>query len=246
MWAAPAIARLPAAAGAAGSPPIHCGEDPSTSGEVPTSEFVVDSHGAGSFAVPAGVTLLTVEVWGAGGDGSPIPGQGGQGSGGGGGGGWACSAITVSDCTTYSFTVGRAGGGERDGTTRFTADSREVHATGGQNGAGRNGGAGGIGVGENFATGGAGGNGGGNGGGGGGASASRYGFGAPGSDGRDGAGNVGGAGGLANLDAGSGGDGGNRGQMGSNGQGPGGGGGGTGRNGSPAGLGADGKLRITW
>ena len=251
VWAAPAIARLPAAAGAAGSPPVDCGTgEVSGSGGVLENPYLVTSPGPGTFAVPAGVTTITVEVWGAGGDGSPTPGQGGQGSGGGGGGGWAASHIVgLTDCESFSYEVGRGGSGDLGGATWFgtSTDARLLEATGGQNGVGREGGAGGSGrVGSSSAFGGAGGSGGGNGGGGGGASGGPPGSGAPGSDGGDGAGNVGGTGGIALEGQGGGGNGGDRDQFGSNGDGPGGGGGGTGRNGSPAGLGAHGQLRITW
>ena len=247
VWAAPAIARLPAAVGAAGSAPDHCEPGgPSVSGGVRENPYVVDWSGPGTFDVPAGVTRVTVEVWGAGGDGSPTPGPGGQGSGGGGGGGWARSVLDVGACSSYAFQVGSAGGGSEVGATWFRGDGPEVRATGGQNGAGRDGGAGGTGVGENTASGGVGGNGAGNGGGGGGASAGPWGNGSPGADGQAGAGNLGGTGGVANLDAGSGGAGGDSGQMGMDGDAPGGGGGGTGRNGSPAGVGGHGRIRISW
>jgi len=81
VWAAPAIARLPAAVGAAGSSP-HCGgDDGLASADGLVSPHVVVEPGQGTFAVPARVTAITVEVWGAGGDGSPTPGQGGRGRG---------------------------------------------------------------------------------------------------------------------------------------------------------------------
>jgi len=86
VWAAPAIARLPVATGAAGSP-LHCEEGPSISGGVASNPFVVTTPGRGDLVVPAGVTEVTVEVWGAGGNGSSTPGSGRQGTGGGGGGG---------------------------------------------------------------------------------------------------------------------------------------------------------------
>lgn len=63
---------------------------------------------SGSFTVPAGVTSLTVECWGAGGKGSDSN-TSGTGRGGGGGGAYAGSVLTVTPGATYSFVVGAGG-----------------------------------------------------------------------------------------------------------------------------------------
>ncbi|MEN3324481.1 choice-of-anchor D domain-containing protein [Mariniflexile soesokkakense] len=63
---------------------------------------------SGSFAVPAGVTQVTVQAWGAGGGGSRVTTSGRRG-GGGGGGAYASSVVTVIPSTSYTVTVGAGG-----------------------------------------------------------------------------------------------------------------------------------------
>ncbi len=60
---------------------------------------------SGTFIVPPGVTSITVELIGAGGNG------GGNGGGGGGGGGYARGVFTVTPGTSYSMVVGAGGSG---------------------------------------------------------------------------------------------------------------------------------------
>lgn len=60
-----------------------------------------------SFVVPAGVTKIIVQTWGAGGSGgSPISASGNFGGGGGGGGAYAAKIITVTSGSTYYYKVG--------------------------------------------------------------------------------------------------------------------------------------------
>ena len=67
--------------------------------------------GNGSWVVPAGVSSVTVEVWGAGG-GSSGANSAGNGSGsGGGGGGYARSVISVTPGSTFNYIIGQGGGG---------------------------------------------------------------------------------------------------------------------------------------
>ena len=68
---------------------------------------------SGSFTVPAGVTKLTVEAWGAGGSGGEYSSSYGPGSSGGGGGGaYSRSLLNVTPGSSYSYVVG-AGGASR-------------------------------------------------------------------------------------------------------------------------------------
>jgi len=64
----------------------------------------------GVFTVPAGVTEITVECWGAGGGGGRSS-SCGAGRGGGGGGAYARSILTVSPGQQFNFTVGTGGTG---------------------------------------------------------------------------------------------------------------------------------------
>ena len=77
-------------------------------GGTPLNLLQVDTVGAGSFIVPAGVTSLTVKLWGAGG------GSGGngyiEGGGGGGGGAFASKLLSVTPNSSISFVVGTGGG----------------------------------------------------------------------------------------------------------------------------------------
>ncbi len=80
---------------------------------------------SGTFTVPAGVTSITIEVVGAGGDG------GGNGGGGGGGGGYSMGTYSVTPLTTLPVVVGIPGNGPTTGTSSV---STFLSATGGDNG----------------------------------------------------------------------------------------------------------------
>ncbi len=67
-------------------------------------------NSSGTFTVPAGVTKIMVEVWGAGGAGSATPSAGFGGSGGG-GGGYGKGIFVVTPATNYPVTVGIGGVG---------------------------------------------------------------------------------------------------------------------------------------
>lgn len=81
---------------------------------------------SGIFVVPSGVTVLTVELVGAGGAG------GGNGGGGGGGGGYASGIYTVTPGDTIYVDVGTAGGGPNGGATNIA--QLGITAYGGDNG----------------------------------------------------------------------------------------------------------------
>lgn len=97
---------------------------------------------SGTFVVPAGVTSITIEVVGAGGNG------GYNGTGGGGGGGYAIGTYTVTPLSIFPVNIGVNGGGA-SGTTVVGS---YIQATGGENGVSvpnptiGGGGAGGIGI----------------------------------------------------------------------------------------------------
>jgi hypothetical protein len=105
---------------------------------------------SGVFTVPPNVTMITVEVVGAGGDG------GGNGGGGGGGGGYASGQYTVTPMTSMSISVGIGGNGPSAGTTSI--GMLGISASGGDNGTSvanpnlGGGGAGGIGSGGNISN----------------------------------------------------------------------------------------------
>lgn len=80
---------------------------------------------SGTFTVPDGVTLINIEVVGAGGDG------GGNGSGGGGGGGYAQGLYSVTPGETFEVTIGTHGAGAAAGTS---AVGNLISASGGENG----------------------------------------------------------------------------------------------------------------
>ena len=105
----------------------------STDGMSQSQTFTTD----GSFIVPAGVTSITVEAWGAGGGGSDATQNGGGRRGGGGGGGaYASSAVTVIPGNSYAVTIGN-GGPENTVGGSSSFDGLTVVAAGG-NGAGGN------------------------------------------------------------------------------------------------------------
>lgn len=194
---------------------------------------VITATGAGSFTVPAGVTSLTVECWGAG---------GGGGSTGGGGGAYSAATLPVTPNSTIGYSVG-IGGTSSTGATDTAFGANLVLAKCGNNGLGGAGagGAASSGVGTVKFSGGAGGSYGG----GGGASASKNGDG--GAGGSSGGGNSPGAGagggsfaapGASNVEGGGGG-----GPEYKNG---GGDGGAPGGGGGTSGTGGRGQIRVTF
>jgi len=88
---------------------------------------------SGSYTVPAGVTSLIIECWGAGGGGSTRTSDGTFTGGGGGGGAYARSTITVTPGNAYNFIVGTGGAASSNGgNSSFNATS--VVAAGGRGG----------------------------------------------------------------------------------------------------------------
>lgn len=198
-------------------------------------------NASSTFTAPAGVTSVTVQAWGGGGGGGPGINRAG---GGGGGGAYASAAVTVIPGSNYAVVVGAGGGANAGGGDSYFNAGAEVLARGGAAGE-TGGGAGGSAAASVGTTRYSGGTGGARqsqntaGGGGGGSATSS----ANGGNGAAGAGGVGGAGGTGE---GPGGNGGNTGASGSNGTAPGGGGGGQGRNGAAEGLGAAGRVTVSY
>jgi hypothetical protein len=94
------------------------------------------------WTVPAGVTSVTVQMWGGGGGGGGqdyTPTKEGGGGGGGGGGGYSTATISVTPGSTITFTVGGAGtpgaatgtAGGAGGTTTFGSVTAADGGTGG-------------------------------------------------------------------------------------------------------------------
>jgi len=201
-----------------------------------------------TFVVPSGVTNLIVEAWGAGGGGGKPNTGGGNAGGGGGGGGYARSSIAVSPGNTNTVSIGVGGIAGAAGGSSWFGNTNLVYAQGGRGGGvGSNIGVGGSANNGNQATynGGDGGTGhtsGGNnrkvGGGGGGSAFDN----ANGGDGENGGSLSGGAGGDGEGD---GGNGNRRLDNGEPGEFPGGGGGGGG-NRSIGGVGARGRVIISY
>lgn len=77
---------------------------------------------SGSFTIPAGVTSITVECWGAGGGGGPVIPYSNRG-GGGGGGAYAKSVISVTPGATYSYVIGSGGGPKNSGGDTYFGSS---------------------------------------------------------------------------------------------------------------------------
>lgn len=209
--------------------------------------------GANTFAVPAGVTSLKVEAWGAGGGAGSGGSQGSHiGGSGGGGGEYACEPnYTVVPLAVLNYTVGTKGlhGASNIGTDgASTVFDTAVVAHGGKGASSTATRPGGIGSTNTLHF-----NGGSNGvptttsstgGGGGGGSGGLNNAGNPGTSSTSA---VGAAGGAAVTGGGAGGAGGNNAAVGSNGAAPGGGGGGGGATGLHAGGdGANGQVRITY
>ena len=83
-----------------------------------STTFATYNSGSGNFTVPAGVTAVTIEVWGGGGGGGGGDGGAGQknGAGGGGGGGYTIkNNLTVTPGQTIAYVVGAGGGGGSNG-----------------------------------------------------------------------------------------------------------------------------------
>ena len=206
----------------------------------------VTYNSSGSFVVPAGVTSVTVEVWGGGGGGGKAAATGNDAGGGGGGGGYARGSVAVTAGATQTVTVGAGGATATAGGQSWFGSATTVRAGGGgAGGTGASVGAGGAGTHGNQATftggsGGAGATGGapsGRRGGGGGGSATSA---ANGSNGQ--AGTSGGAGGAGEGSGGQGNTGANNGGAGNA---PGGGGGGGGYTGV-GGAGAAGRVVVAY
>lgn len=104
----------------------------------------------GTFTVPAGVTLIKVQVSGAGGGGGAN--NGGSAGGGGGGGGFAEGTFEVVPSDTYDVTIGAGGAGGTSssaggngGPSSFIGPGINISATGGSGGLVRSAGGGGAG-----------------------------------------------------------------------------------------------------
>jgi hypothetical protein len=209
---------------------------------------------SGTWTVPAGVTLVTVQVWGAGGGGgggstAGAPGGNKDGGGGGGGGGYSTSVdIAVVPGTNIPYSVGAAGAGGtagNDGSDGGNSSILGVSANGGKGGEayanGRGGGNGGNGSTSNGGDGGDGDNA--DGAGGGGEAACTTGNGNDGIDGDAGGGSEGDGG--SGCDGADGGDG-NQGNSGAGVAGSNGSGGGGGTRVSAGGNGGTGVIILTW
>lgn len=208
---------------------------------------IFDTAGANTWTCPAGVTMVTVRVWGGGGGGGTgLPAA--SGGGGGGGGGFSQSAYTVTPTTVYDLEVGAGGASDNSGSDSHFDNS--VIAAGGSTGGSPSAGTGGqaaSGSGDITFSGGDGGTGTNADPGGGGGGGEVSGTGGNGGNGANASGATGGAGGNLQYgtDFGDGGAGGDDGAGGSIGHSPGGGGGGGGVD-APGGAGFDGMVEISW
>jgi hypothetical protein len=218
-----------------------------------------NTHGTHVFNVPAGVTSLKVEIWGAGGNGAA--GTSAPAGGGGGGGGFysVVPAYTVIAGNNYNAVVGIGGGSQGvSSSSPGTADSyfdvsSVAYAQGGGSASGTADGAAGTNAGSGDVGGKHGGNGGsssstgGSGGGGAGAQGS---VGSVGTSESGTTGGAGGAGGTIGTGSSAGGSGGNGGVVlsgnGVAGNSPGGGGGGGAASAGTGGAGSDGQITLTW
>ncbi len=89
-------------------------DDNRPSGGGSGSSTVLTYDSGGTWVVPANITSVTVECWGAGGNGSVAqvtPLGSGIGGGGGGGGGYGTGVVSVLPGTTYNIYVGSGGSG---------------------------------------------------------------------------------------------------------------------------------------
>ena len=214
----------------------------------------INTVGSGTFTIPAGVTSIRVQIWGAGGRGGN---RSNDGTGGGGGGGaYSESTISVIGGNTYYYSVGQGSTSTNPGGDSWFSSSANVNnavvlAKGGQSvgnndSDGADGGDRRDGIGDIRYSGGDGGDGEGGDGGGGGSSASST---NDGQDGRDG--DNGSTGGNGGSDSGSGGNGQeSRDGNGADGANPGGGGGGATRDQQSGtltgGKGGDGQIIISY
>lgn len=237
-----------------------------------TAQTTQTYNASGVFSVPAGVTSITVEAWGAGGGGGNSNNTNGNGGAGGGGGAYARKVLTgLIPGTSFTVTVGTGGTGASANSTADATDGGDsrfegsgittVVAGGGKlgdasgentNGTGGNntGGDGGTATGGDVNySGGNGGNGGSASGGGGGSSATTSSGGANGGagDGNNSDNAGGNVGGNTTDGPGGAGEGSNNNQDGGNGTVPGGGGGGSNDDANSAGgSGADGRVVVTY
>ena len=89
----------------------------------------------GTWTVPAGVTEITVEAWGAGGAGGGSTSNSAGGGSGGGGGGYCINVFTVTPGQTINYTVGAGGTGSNgNGTPGDTTLILSLQANGGGGG----------------------------------------------------------------------------------------------------------------
>jgi hypothetical protein len=99
---------------------------------------------SGTFTVPAGVTIITVECWGAGGAGGGTTANNSRGGGGGAGGAYARKVLSVVPGTNYTVTVGGVTAGSTGagatGSPSWFGTTGTVYAEGGAGGAAPNGG----------------------------------------------------------------------------------------------------------
>jgi len=213
------------------TPLISFGQSPQT----------FSTPGTYTFTVPAGVTSITVQAWGAGGGGSNPDDKAG------GGGAFAGNnSLTVISGGTYTIKVGVGAGAGTGDDGEDSSFGSIVIAKGGKGGA--NSGTGGLAsasIGAIKFNEGDGGSSTNNGGAGGGGAAGTSGVGAAGAGTNNGNGATGGAGG--NIGGGNGGNGGNNNASGSNGSFPGGGGGEKGESSSgSSGGGGNGQVIVSW
>jgi len=216
---------------------------------VHAEEVILDTPGSGAWVVPAGVSSIIVEVWGAGGSGGRASVfWGSSAAGGGGGGAYARKTISVTPGQSIDYVVGAGGSNSSTGGDSWFLATNQLLAKGGS-GVANNSAVAGIGgqssesVGDIRFSGGNGANAATNQGGGGGGGGSA----GPDSNGNSASNRIGGS---AVAGGGAGGRGGNNGQSPTAGLFPGGGGGGAycsgffcGENG---GSGADGQIRISY
>jgi hypothetical protein len=202
---------------------------------------------SGSFTVPAGVTSITIEAWGAGGKGGSKAGNGsGNQYGGGGGGAYSKKVLTVTPGLSYSVTVGSGNTTTVLGGDSWFSDRAVFLAKGGKSvpddtTTGASGALSSNCIGDTVFSGGNGANGTNTDGGGGGSSAGSVSNGVSTTNQTGAIAPTGSNGG----NGGSGGSGSGSGSNGISGQAPGGGGGGGGK-GNNGGLGGDGKINIAW
>ncbi|MBT1697483.1 T9SS type A sorting domain-containing protein [Fulvivirgaceae bacterium PWU4] len=217
-----------------------------------TQTVTITTPGANSWTVPAGVSRITVEVWGGGGGGGNSDNTTDDGGGGGGGGAYSIKVFNGPLPASFNYSIGAGGAGAPGssgtnaigGQDTWFSSATTLMAKGGSRGRssdegsnGGNGGAAGSSIGDNSYSGGSGANGGDTGGAGG------------GSAGPSGAGNNGSGNGATSAvtGGGAGGNGGSTGNPGGAGGAPGGGGGGSNDIAAEAGgNGANGQIVITY